>query len=131
MIDFQPKIGQVLTCDFNTGSKIPEMVKKRPVVVVSRRRRYNNRLCTVVPISRTKPNPVEPFHCQVPEEVFSFWPSDTGHWVKCDMVNTVAYDRLDRLMVGKKGGNRMRVDLVLPKEFIEKIQECVRHALSL
>ena len=33
--------------------------------------------------------------------------SEADQWVKCDMINTVAYDRLDRLMVGKEEGRRV------------------------
>ena len=61
MLTFQPKPGTLLVCDFGTGFKMPEMVKKRPVVVISPRRR-RSRLCTVVPLSTTAPNPVERFH---------------------------------------------------------------------
>ena len=39
-------------CDFDTGFKAPEMVKKRPVVVISpRRRRSSAQFYTVVPLS--------------------------------------------------------------------------------
>lgn len=44
----------VLICDFTTGFQAPEMVKKRPVVVVSPRRRIGQ-VCTVVPLSSVAP----------------------------------------------------------------------------
>ena len=55
-ITFHPKPGHVLICDFNTGFRPPEMVKKRPVVVISESRQQ---LVTVVPLSTTEPNPIE------------------------------------------------------------------------
>ena len=35
MLPFQPKPGMLLMCDFDTGFRPPEMVKVRPVVVIS------------------------------------------------------------------------------------------------
>ncbi|MCB2262482.1 MAG: type II toxin-antitoxin system PemK/MazF family toxin, partial [Candidatus Thiosymbion ectosymbiont of Robbea hypermnestra] len=61
-LTFHPRPGMVLICDFNTGFKAPEMIKRRPVVVISPRPRRSNQLCTIVPLSTTVPNPVEPFH---------------------------------------------------------------------
>ena len=51
-INFHPRLGQVLYCDFKTGFRPPEMVKARPVVVLSRN---HHELCTVVPLSGTEP----------------------------------------------------------------------------
>ena len=60
---FVPSPGTLLMCDFDTGFQPPEMTKRRPVVVVSpRRRRAMTKLCTVVPLSTAVPNQVEPFH---------------------------------------------------------------------
>lgn len=61
-LTFHPKPGMALMCDFNTGFVAPEMIKKRPVVVVSPRPRRSNQLCTIVPLSTTRPDPVEPYH---------------------------------------------------------------------
>ncbi|MEQ9178418.1 MAG: type II toxin-antitoxin system PemK/MazF family toxin, partial [Nitratireductor sp.] len=33
-------------CDFNTGFRVPEMVKRRPVVVISPKIKARPRLCT-------------------------------------------------------------------------------------
>ena len=46
-IKFYPRQGTLLMCDFNTGFRVPEMVKVRPVVVVSRTR---GQVATVVPL---------------------------------------------------------------------------------
>ncbi|HIB6731468.1 TPA: type II toxin-antitoxin system PemK/MazF family toxin [Escherichia coli] len=49
VLKYQPSVRSVLMCDFR-GMVVPEIVKVRPVVVVSRNR-HNNQLVTVVPIS--------------------------------------------------------------------------------
>ncbi|WP_414470719.1 type II toxin-antitoxin system PemK/MazF family toxin [Microvirga sp. M2] len=41
-------------CDFS-GFKEPEMIKPRPVIVVSRRLPYRSGIAAVVPISTTEP----------------------------------------------------------------------------
>ncbi|EOO2098321.1 type II toxin-antitoxin system PemK/MazF family toxin [Escherichia coli] len=55
VLKYQPSVRSVLMCDFR-GMVVPEIVKVRPVVVVSRNR-HNNQLVTVVPISTTEPIP--------------------------------------------------------------------------
>ncbi len=57
--------------------------------------------------------------------------SKVDQWVKYDMINTVAYDRLDRLMVGKEEGRRVYETPVLPPEVAENIPAAIRFALSL
>lgn len=92
---FQPRLGQILVCDFK-GLREPEMVKVRPVIVVSPKPRIQKGICTVVPMSRQKPNFVKPFHYKLPNKTI---PGRTGEesWAKCDMIYTVSLKRLDRL----------------------------------
>ncbi|MDB4679556.1 type II toxin-antitoxin system PemK/MazF family toxin [Planctomycetaceae bacterium] len=59
-IKFHPGYGTILYCDFSHQTE-PEMVKSRPVVVVSRRN-TNVRLCTVVPLSSTQPEKIQSWH---------------------------------------------------------------------
>lgn len=61
-LQFHPHPGTVLICDFTTGFQKPEMIKKRPVVVLSPRPRRKTQLCTVIPLSTTKPLPIESHH---------------------------------------------------------------------
>ena len=55
-LKYPPKVGTLWICDFNTGFKPPEMIKRRPVVVISPRR--STELCTIVPLSTTVPDPL-------------------------------------------------------------------------
>ena len=102
MLTFHPKPGTLLMCDFDTGFKAPEMVKKRPVVVISpRRRRSSAQLYTVVPLSTTAPNPVESFHHRMSPKSLPVSLRSQDAWAKCDMLYTVSLNRLDRVRVGK------------------------------
>ena len=51
MLKFHPEPGTILICDYSTGFRLPEMVKKRPVVTISPRLKRRDGLITVVPLS--------------------------------------------------------------------------------
>ena len=70
-ITFHPNPGTVLICDFN-GLIIPEMVKTRPVVVISPRLRHRTGLCTIIPLSTTPPDPKMPWHWTLSLNVAAF-----------------------------------------------------------
>ncbi len=92
---YHPRCGEILYCDFSYQTE-PEMVKTRPVVVVSRKHKS---LCTVVPLSGTRPEPIEPWNRML-IHVPSFLPQHDW-WIKCDCITTVALFRLDRAKTGK------------------------------
>lgn len=85
-------------CDFR-GFVAPEMVKRRPVVVLARNRQ-NRQLVTVAPLSTTAPNPVGAHHHLLAESPL---PNTRGVscWAKCDMLSTVSLARLDRCKAGR------------------------------
>ena len=81
-------------CDFR-GFVAPEMVKTRPVVVISPNHMHRPGLITVVPLSTTPPNPVEAYHyCLKGNPVPG---SYDVVWAKCDMVVTIRIERLERI----------------------------------
>lgn len=131
-IQFHPEQGTILACDF-TGFIPPEMIKRRPVVVVSPRLRKRGGLCAVVPLSTTPPNPVCPYHFKLHVTPALPSPYDSAfHWVKADMVYTVAFDRLHLLFNGKDESGRRKYDVrVVDKADLMKIQACVLHGLGL
>jgi len=92
---FHPQPGTILRCDYS-GLEAPEMVKDRPVVIVSPRARSGG-LVTVAPISTTPPDPVLEWHYNLvlTKPLSPKWP-ELNVWVKCDMLNTFASSRLDR-----------------------------------
>ena len=128
-----PATGTVILCDFAGGFREPEMVKRRPVVVISPRIRARPGLCTVVALSRTEPRPVMPYHARIDlrPELPSPWGSD-NIWVKGDMINAVAFHRLDLIRLGRDpDGGRACLLQPLPAETLATIRRCVIAALGL
>src|SRR5688572_16212373 len=95
-ISFPVAPGSILFCDYTTGFRAPEMVKRRPVVVISPRLPHREQLCTVVPLSTTPPSRVVDYQCGL--TLASPLPAPFGVvrcWAKADMLATVALNRLD------------------------------------
>jgi uncharacterized protein YifN (PemK superfamily) len=127
---FQPKPRCVVYCDF-AGFRVPEMTKRRPVVVLRAHKR-NRKLVYIVPLSTTPPLPPQPYH-------FHFARSPVIHtgpieaWAKCDMLAVVSTDRLSvtrsRYDLQHAAGPR---DLVMISEAeFAAIRRCVAIALGL
>lgn len=93
-VTFHPKAGMVLACDFHGGVS-PELTGVRPVVVVSPNHLRRAGLISVVPLSTTRPDPVEVFHYRLGGLVVLG--SAREVWAKCDLVVSVALSRLDRI----------------------------------
>ncbi len=132
-IRMHPDQGVIVTCDFSSGFKEPEMVKCRPAVIVSKPIKSRPYLCTVVALSTTPPEKVMPYHCEIKIDMDMprKWATQTA-WVKGDMLNTVGFDRLDLLRLGKnKGGKRIYQLTPLPPATLLQIQRCVLHSLGL
>ena len=128
-----PALGTVVMCDFGTGFVEPEMVKRRPVVVISPKIAARPYLCTVVALSTKRPNPVMPYHCQIdlrPRLPPPF--QSDGVWVKGDMVNAVGFHRLDLVRLGKeRSGKRVYLYEPLSDDALRKIRACVLRAIGL
>jgi mRNA interferase MazF len=128
-----PLIGTVMLCDFNAGFKIPEMIKRRPCVVISPKIGLRPGLCTVVALSTDPPKPVMPYHCQIDirPKLPPPWESD-GIWVKGDMINTVGYHRLDFFRLGKDfGGKRQYLMTPLNADALKQIRCCILRSIGL
>lgn len=98
-LQFRPKPGAVLYCDFR-GYIIPEIVKSRPVIVISPAHLARRDLVTVVPLSTTPPSPVEKYHYKLIGNPIP-GNAETEVWAKCDLVATVCFERLDRIKIGR------------------------------
>jgi len=135
-LTFYPTPGLVLMCDFNTGFREPEMVKKRPVVVVSgkfQRTNYANSLCTVVPISTAAPRTVERWHhkladASVPPPLRALGEES---WAKCDMVVSVAFNRLDKVRTERVDGKRQFAEHCVIPEDLRAIQAGLLFVLNM
>lgn len=125
-INFHPKPAQVLICNFNTGFVPPEMVKARRVIVLSPYQFNKRGICTILPLSTTKPNKIEDFHFVIGAGKYSFLSKDKDIWVKADMITTISIARLDRIRVG----NSFLSPSVNAEDFKE-IRRCVRNYLDI
>lgn len=127
MIKYKPQRGAILICDYD-GSVHPEMNKRRLVIVVANKA---HNLCIVVPLSTTRPSDQKDWHyvLQTPEPFPA--PYDAlGHWVKCDMINTVSYDRLFFPFIGKDAQGKRIYDMrVISDSDLKCVLECVAQAI--
>jgi len=131
-LNYHPEQGTIVICDFK-GFVAPEMVKRRPAVIVSPRLRNRGRLCSVVPLSTTPPSPVRPYHYKLHVDPVLPRPySAKFHWVKADMIYTVSFDRLSLFFKGKdKSGKRQYDARIIDEADMLKIQEAMLHGLGL
>lgn len=98
---FHPRAGTLLVCDFR-GSVEPEIDKRRPVIVVTPRLAYRDRLAMIVPTSTTEPNHPQAFHVRLSKNYHPNEPDDLPVWAKCDLVCSVSFVRLDRFKVDRR-----------------------------
>lgn len=130
-ITFHPEQRMILVCNFDTGFRPPEMVKVRPVVVLSPQR-HNRETCIVVPVSTTAPYPVEAFHHKLEPASLPERLRGNVCWIKGDMVTTVANWRLDRVRAGKKpDGTRLYVAYKITEVDWAAVQRAIGVALGL
>jgi uncharacterized protein YifN (PemK superfamily) len=128
-----PKLGAILMCDFEPGFREPEMVKRRPVVVVSPKMRGRPNLCTVVALSTTAPEP--PLGCHAQMDIHPPLPDhyeSNDVWVKGDMLYTVALQRLDFIRIGKDAnGKRIYYLHPVSNDNLRRIRGCVLSGIGL
>lgn len=127
---FQPKPRSIVYCDFQ-GYIAPEMIKRRPVVVLAAHKR-NSRLVAVVPLSTTRPEPVEEHHFRLLQNPLPH--ADANEvWAKCDMVAVVSIERLDLVRTGRRlpDGKREYLTPQIGREQFDAIRRAVASALGL
>lgn len=133
-IQKHPGLGCIITCDFDRGFKEPEMVKLRPVVVISPSISWRPELCTVVGLSTTPPAPSRPYHCKLNINPPLPEPWDSSEvWVKGDMVAAVGFHRLNLIRIGRDDDTKVRRyrTNLLTKQQIKEVHACVLHSIGL
>jgi uncharacterized protein YifN (PemK superfamily) len=100
-INFHPRAGQILVCSFD-GFKVPEMVKPRPIIVVSARLPNRSDIVTVVPISLTAPKHNHPYVVQLSKNYHPKEADDLPCWAKCDMLMNLGLYRLNGFKLGRR-----------------------------
>lgn len=130
-----PKVGAVVLCMFPDDLVPPEMVKTRPVAVISPRIPGRHELASVVPLSTKEPNPFLPHHCEIPIRLMPkpLQAEATRVWAKCDMLYTFSLERLDRFRAGKDRATGKRLYEVgqLELEQIIQIRRCIAAGLGI
>lgn len=131
-LPYLPKTGEVLICNFDDGGFMPpEMVKRRPVVVVSRKDSHDRYLCTVVPISSTPPDERKVWHHPLPHLRVPGFEDTHDRWAKCDMIATVGFERLTKPYRHTMGHGRQFIGVHLRDEDLAAVRECIKHYLLL
>lgn len=130
---FHPQVGTILRVDLNDGFRVPEMRKRRPAIVMSPKLSGRDQLCTIVPLSTTAPNPMQPYNCVLDLDPPLPFPYNAARmWIKADMLMCVAFHRLKLLDRGKDtSGQRIYDVRVLSPEKIEEIRVCIRRSLGM
>ncbi|WP_075358503.1 type II toxin-antitoxin system PemK/MazF family toxin [Caballeronia sordidicola] len=128
-LPFQPRLGVVVQCDF-AGMVVPEMVKKRDVVVIARNK-HNHHLVTVVPLSTTTPARIEDYHHRLERNLRVDGDPNAEVWAKCDMLYTVSLARLSMYYTRTRRGGRQTVSMAVSQTDFQAIQAAVASALGL
>ena len=133
-LTFHPRPGQILICNFAKGFKKPELVKRRPVVVLTPRIDGRGDLVTVVGLSSIRPDPIRDFHCLLPKASLPMLGEyqDQETWVKGDMIYAVGFHRLNLIRLGTRrpDGKRNNFTARLGRERMREIYGCVLHGLN-
>jgi mRNA interferase MazF len=125
----------LLLCDYGKGGfQPPEMVKRRPAIVLVGSLPGRTNLHTVVPLSGTPSAPGCQYQCKITLDSPLPEPFDEiDWWVKADMLATVGLDRLD-LFQSKRdqyGKRKYFSNLRVSEETFELVKDTVRQALGL
>jgi uncharacterized protein YifN (PemK superfamily) len=131
-IQYPVGAGTILLCDYATGFRPPEMVKRRPAIVISPRLPHRDGLCSVVPLSGTAPERDLAYQCrlELDAELPHPFPQRVW-WVKADMLATVAFERLDLFRTERdQYGKRKYLSPKVNPEQLAAVRRCVLHALG-
>lgn len=123
-------------CDFSQGFQEPEMIKTRPVIVVSPRLKGRANLVTVVALSAVEPHTIMPYHFKLPRNCMPMLRGfqDKDSWVKGDMIYSVGFHRLDLITLGSRNrqtGKREYFARRLGREHMESVYACILCGLGM
>ena len=100
-LGFHPRAGQIFVCDFS-GFREPEMVKPRPVIIISPRLPYRSEIVAIVPVSTTAPRHNLPFCYRLSKNYHPKEPDELPCWAKADMLLNIGIYRLSAFKVGRR-----------------------------
>lgn len=119
-----------MVCDFDESAVGAEMIKRRPVVVVSRHDAHRSQLCVVVSLSTTPPEDAKSWHHFMPHLRITNWAADGGVWAKCDMLATVSLQRLNKPYIRTRSG-RQYVTHKLDQADMQAILGCIKALMQI
>lgn len=125
--------GTIVLCNYATGFREPEMIKRRPAMVISPRLPHRNGLCCVVPLSMTPPDHAVDYQVKIifDKPLPSPW-DGTERWAKADMLATVSLERLDLFRTERdQYGKRKYLTIKANPEQLKLVQIAVLHGLGL
>ncbi|WP_052698031.1 type II toxin-antitoxin system PemK/MazF family toxin [Luteibacter yeojuensis] len=126
-----PRNGAILMCEFDKHelelASDGNMVKTRPVIVLSPQRNRRGRLLHVVPISMTPPRIIEPWHVEIALACFPapLQRAVGTRWAKCDMVVTVGWSRLSRYEGPRRAGRASYHDTYVDQVTMLRLKRAV------
>lgn len=128
---FHPQAGTILICDYPKDLRAPEMVKRRPVIVVSPKLKHRNDLVTVVPLSTTRPRIIMPYHHELTLNLPNPWDSAVC-WAICDHPITVCFSRLNLIRGPKdRRGKRVYIQKTIVSEDLLALKSGLAAALGI
>lgn len=123
----------ILLCDYDYGGfRPPEMIKRRPALVITPRLPHRDKLCSVIPLSGTEPAHAVPYvvRIELAEPLPSPFPQSV-FWVKCDMLATVSFERLDLFRTSRQDGLRQYLHPKMDDAAFDAVMTGVLHGLGL
>ena len=125
----------ILLCDYSMGGfRAPEMVKRRPAVVLVGRLPRRDYLHTVVPLSGTPSDERDKYHCKIEfDEPLPEPYAQRIWWMKADMIATVGFKRLElfRTARDQEGKRKYLTGLKVNEAQFHQIQIAVLHAIGM
>lgn len=125
-LNFFPKAGQIFICDYS-GFKQPEMIKNRPVIVLSPKLPYRSELAAVVPISLTPPRHNLPFVYKLSKNYHPNEDDGLPCWAKGDLIINIGTYRLSAIKVGRR---KYLYPQLTPAD-LEGVKNAVLHGLGM
>jgi mRNA interferase MazF len=131
-IQYHPGLRAVLLCDFSRGFLPPEMVKRRPAIVIVPQMGSRAKLCTVVPISTDPPHKPNNYNVELPGLKLPE-PYDKGpNWVKADLIFSASFARLDLFRSDRgEGGKRIYEAVFISPDDFRLVQRAILCGLGM
>jgi uncharacterized protein YifN (PemK superfamily) len=124
--------GTALICNYNQF-RPPEMVKRRPAIVVSPRLPHRDGLCAVVPLSQSQNARPALWDVRIEfeKELPLPFPGKV-FWAKCDMLFTSGFNRLQLFQTGKdQYGRRKYLKPKLTEQQLLEVHKGILSSLGL